>query len=47
MAGRPAYERASFLADIRALQARGLTVPQIARELGISRATIYRILSGA
>lgn len=46
MSGRPAYDRGSYLADIKALLTRGLSVPQVAQELGISRATIYRILGG-
>jgi DNA invertase Pin-like site-specific DNA recombinase len=47
MAGRPAYERQSYLEDIRRLQARGLTADAIARHLQISRATLYRILAAA
>lgn len=47
VSGRPAYERQSYLADIKALQARGLTADAIARRLGISRATLYRILQAA
>lgn len=47
MSGRPVYERQSYLADIKALQARGLTADAIARHLGISRATLYRILADA
>lgn len=46
MAGVPAYDRRSYLADIRALLSRGLTHAQVATELGISRATVYRILKG-
>lgn len=46
MSGRPAYERGSYRADIRALRARGLTTSAIAQELGMSRATVYRILRG-
>lgn len=44
MAGRPAYDRTTYLADIRALRARGLTYDAIARRLGMSRATLHRII---
>lgn len=44
MAGRPAYDRDSYAADIRTLRRRGYTVARIVQELGISRATVYRIL---
>lgn len=46
MAGVKAYDRASYLEDVKALRARGRTVPQIARELSISTRTVYRILKG-
>lgn len=46
MTGRPAYERDSYRADIKALKGRGRTAAQIADELGMSRATVYRILGG-
>lgn len=46
MTGRPAYERTSYTSDIRALRARGLSASAIASELGMSRATVYRILGG-
>lgn len=46
MSGRPAYDRASYLSDIKALKSRGYTPARIAQELGMSRATVYRILSG-
>lgn len=44
MAGRPAYDRRAYLSDIRALKRRGMTASRIADTLGISRATVYRIL---
>lgn len=44
MAGRPAYDRRTYLEDIRALRRRGLTAGEIADTLGIHRATVYRIL---
>jgi hypothetical protein len=47
MAGRPAYERESYLEDILRLQRRGMTADAIARALNISRATLYRILAAA
>lgn len=47
MAGKPAYDRDSYLADIKALQKRGLSMNAIARALGLSRATVYRILGGS
>jgi DNA-binding phage protein len=47
VAGVPAYERPSYLADIRHLLGRGLSKDQVAKQLGISRATLYRILKGA
>ena len=46
MAGKKAYERDSYLTDARTLKARGWTVARIARELGISTRTLYRILGG-
>lgn len=47
MAGRPAFERSSYLEDVRALKRRGLSAAAIATELGMSRATVYRIMGGA
>ena len=44
MAGRPAYDRETYAEDVRRLLARGLTKAQVAAELGISRATLYRIM---
>ena len=44
MAGRPAFERSSYLEDVKALKRRGLSSSAIASELGMSRATVYRIL---
>lgn len=43
---RQPYDRPSYAADIRTLLARGLSADQAAKELGISRATLYRILQG-
>lgn len=45
MTGRPAYDRSSYRQDIRVLRSRGWTDDRIARHLGISRATLYRIVS--
>lgn len=44
MAGRNAFDRPSYLEDIRDLKARGLSMSEIARELGMSRDTLYRIV---
>lgn len=41
-----AYDRSSYLQDIKALLARGFTKAEAAAELGISRDTLYRILAG-
>ena len=46
MAGVKAYDRASYLADIKTLKARRLTDEAIARQLGISVRTLYRIKAG-
>ena len=46
MAGVKAYDRATYLADIRTLKGRGYTDERIARELGISVRTLYRIRAG-
>ena len=48
MTGRPAYPRdRQVLADVRILKARGLSMSAIATRLGMSRATLYRILEQA
>ncbi len=44
MLARPAYP-ADYAEDLRILRGRGLTIDQAAAELGISRATAYRLLS--
>lgn len=44
MAAKPAYDRSSYRQDIRALRARGKTWDAIARELKISRTTLWRIM---
>lgn len=46
MAGKKAYDRDSYLADMRTLRARGLTWRQVARELGLSLSTLHRIARG-
>lgn len=46
MAGRKAYDRDSYLADVRTLRARGWTWRRIARELGLSLSTLHRIARG-
>ena len=43
MAGVPAYDRATYLEDIRRLRQRGLTWAEVADALGISLATLHRI----
>lgn len=46
MAGRPSHPRGrQVLEDYRTLKARGLTMSAIAQQLGMSRATLYRILA--
>lgn len=45
MAGKPAYHRPSYKQDIRNLRARGWTWDRIARHLGMSRMTLWRILN--
>ncbi len=45
MSAVPAYDRESYLEDIKRLKQRGLTSARIAANLGISRATVYRILN--
>lgn len=44
MSGRPAYDRSTYRQDLKALRRRGRTIAQAANELGMSRATAYRIL---
>ena len=46
VAGRKAYDRDSYLADVQALRSRGWTWARIARHLGISLATLHRIRRG-
>lgn len=41
-----AYDRASYLADVKTLKGRGWTDEKIARHLGISVRTLYRIKAG-
>lgn len=43
MSGRPAYDRDTYAEDIETLRGRGLPWSQVAADLGISRATLYRI----
>lgn len=48
MAGRPAHPRGrQVLEDVRILKSRGLSMTAVAERLGMSRATLYRILSEA
>ena len=44
MSGRPAYDRGTYRADLKTLRRRGKSIAQAADELGMSRATAYRIL---
>lgn len=46
MAGRKAYDRESYLEDVKRLRARGWTWRRIARELGLSLSTLHRIARG-
>lgn len=46
MSGRPAYDRETYAEDIKRLRSRGLSWARVAAHLGISRATLYRILGG-
>lgn len=43
MAGRAVFDE-SYYVDVRALQQRGFTQARIARELGMSRSSVYRLL---
>lgn len=47
MSAVPAYDRASYLQDIKIHRGRGQSYTDIARTLGISRATLFRILAEA
>lgn len=48
MTGVPAHPRdAQTVKDLRLLRARGLTMAEAAKALGMSRATAYRILNEA
>lgn len=44
MAGRAAYDRTTYVQDIKELRRRGLSLQEVADELGISKATVCRIL---
>lgn len=44
MPGRPAFDRDTYRDDLRTLTRRGMSIDKAARELGMSRATAYRIL---
>lgn len=46
MAGRKAYDRDSYLADVRVLRGRGWTWQRIARHLGVSVRTLHRMVKG-
>lgn len=46
MAGQKAYDRDSYLADIRTLRRRGWTWRQVAEHLGLSLSTVHRIARG-
>lgn len=45
MASRPVYDVRDYRADIRILQERGWTAQRIARHLGMSERTYYRLLA--
>lgn len=47
MAARSVFADPSYLEDIRSLRARGLTYAEVATALGMSRATLFRILAQA
>lgn len=46
MAGRKAYDRDSYLQDVRTLRGRGWTWKRIAQHLGVSVRTLHRMMSG-
>jgi AraC-like DNA-binding protein len=46
VAGRKAYDRASYLTDVRVLRRRGWTWDRIAKHLGVSKRTLHRMVRG-
>lgn len=46
MAGRKAYDRETYLVDVKLLRARGWTWRRIASHLGLSLSTLHRIARG-
>lgn len=46
MAGRKAYDRQSYLHDVRTLRSRGWTWERISRHLGVSVRTLHRMVKG-
>ena len=47
MAGKPAYDRETYREDAKRLLGRGMSRNEVAEELQISRATLYRIMGDA
>lgn len=48
MAGKPVHTAdTQTMRDVRTLLSRGLTKGQVAQQLGMSRATLYRLLERA
>jgi predicted DNA-binding transcriptional regulator AlpA len=48
MSGRPAHPRGrQIIEDVRILRTRGHSMNEVAKRLGMSRATLYRIIAEA